>query len=127
MKLSKFLKLMGMLTIVGLCYTRLQMSIIDLAYRGKAKEKIIHQLVEDNGNLTYTILTLKSANNLGIQLLTDQNELHFADSSQVMRVSFHPTVSSLHPGSIEVADNKKSNPLLSLLSLDTKAEARNRP
>ena len=68
---------MGFITLLALVYTHMQMQIIELAYRGKAKEKQIRKLIENNSHLTSAILALKSSNNLGDKLLADQNQMQF--------------------------------------------------
>ena len=71
-----------------LLYIHMQMKIFELSYNGKDKEKIIHELNDSNGALSHQILTLKSANNLGNQLLDhDNNNLQFMDKERVMTVS----------------------------------------
>ena len=58
-----------------------------ISYNGKDKEKIIHELNDSNGALSHQILTLKSANNLGNQLLDRDNSLQFMDNVRVMTIS----------------------------------------
>ena len=65
----------------------MQMKIFELSYNGKDKEKIIHELNDSNGALSHQILTLKSANNLGNQLLDRDNSLQFMDNERVMTVT----------------------------------------
>ena len=65
----------------------MQMKIFELSYNGKDKEKIIHELNDSNGALSHQILTLKSANNLGNQLLDHDNSLQFMDNERVMTVA----------------------------------------
>ncbi|MCK5178691.1 MAG: hypothetical protein KAR32_04110, partial [Candidatus Omnitrophica bacterium] len=66
MHLCKFLKFMGVVIVLALTYIHMQMQIVDLAYRGNNKEQQIRTLIEENGNTTYKILMLKSANHLGV-------------------------------------------------------------
>jgi hypothetical protein len=71
-----------------LLYIHMQTKIFELSYKGKDKEKIIHELNDSNGALSHQILTLKSANNLGNQLLDhDSNNLQFMDNERVMTVT----------------------------------------
>ena len=70
----------------ALLYIHMQMKIFELSYNGKDKEKIIHELNDSNGALSHQILTLKSANNLGNQLLENDNSLQFMDNERVMTV-----------------------------------------
>ena len=78
---------MCVLTALALVYIHMQMQIIDLAYRGKAKENQIRKLVEQNGNMSYTILTLKSANNLGYKMLAENSDMQFADQGDIVRIA----------------------------------------
>ena len=73
-------------TIIALLYIHMQMRIFELSYNGKDKEKMIHELNDSNGALSHQILTLKSANNLGNQLLDHDNSLQFMDNERVMTV-----------------------------------------
>ena len=51
-------------------------------YRPESKEKEIRKLIEANGNILYTILSLKSANHLGIKLLTEDSAKYCSKASQ---------------------------------------------
>jgi hypothetical protein len=110
------------LTLLALVYIHLQMQIVDLAYQGKAKEKTIRKLVETNGNITYTILSLKSAHNLGKRLLQDDSNMQFVHPDDVIQVS---TSSDIFQVSLteSSAIKEKKNLLLSLLSFGTQAQA----
>ncbi len=123
MRLIKFLKLMGFLTLVSLIYIHLQMRIFDLAYQGKTKEKSIRELTDQNSQLTYDILKLKSSQNLGGKLLTESSDLRFLDQSQIVRV---PTAQLSKATPREVLPQEiqqKSNFLTNLFSLRSQAEA----
>lgn len=88
MSLKVYFKVASFVTIIALLYIHMQMKIFELSYNGKDKEKIIHELNDSNGALSHQILTLKSANNLGNQLLDhDNNNLQFMDNERVMTVS----------------------------------------
>jgi len=87
MSLKVYFKIAVFTTIMALLYIHMQMRIFELAYNGKDKEKIIHELNDSNGALSHQILTLESANNLGNQLLDHDNSLQFMDNERVMRVS----------------------------------------
>jgi len=86
MNLKVYFKIAAFATIIALLYIHMQMKIFELAYNGKDKEKMIHELNDSNGALSHQILTLKSANNLGIQLLDHDNSLQFMDNERVMKV-----------------------------------------
>ncbi len=87
MSLKVYFKIAAFTTIMALLYIHMQMKIFELSYNGKDKEKIIHELNDSNGALSHQILTLKSANNLGNQLLDHDNSLQFMDNERVMTVS----------------------------------------
>jgi len=63
------------------------MQIIDLAYRGNIKEQKIRGLIEKNGNSTYKILMLKSANHLGGTMLEENSDMQFADTNDVVEIT----------------------------------------
>ena len=86
MSLKVYFKIAASTTIIALLYIHMQMKIFELSYNGKDKEKIIHELNDSNGALSHQILTLKSANNLGNQLLDHDNSLKFMDNERVMKV-----------------------------------------
>ena len=87
MSLKVYFKMAAFVTIIALLYIHMQMRIFELSYNGKDKEKIIHELNDSNGALSHQILTLKSANNLGNQLLDHDNSLQFMDNERVMTVA----------------------------------------
>ena len=69
MSLKTCMKLMSFATLAALIYIHMQTQIVELAYKGKDKEKRIHELMDNQGMLTHQILTLKSSNHLGHELL----------------------------------------------------------
>ena len=87
MSLKVYFKIALFVTVMCLLYIHMQMNIFELSYNGKDKEKIIHELNDSNGALSHQILTLKSANNLGNQLLDHDNSLQFMDNERVMTVT----------------------------------------
>lgn len=101
------------------------MEIIDLAYQGKSKEQTIRKLSDENGRITYTILTLKSANNLGYKMLTEDSDMQFADPNEIIQISTPEGFLSEEVDEQEKVSTK-SNPLLSLLSFGSSAEAKGR-
>lgn len=112
MKLSRLIKWMIFVTILGVVYINMQMQIIELAYRGKAKEKQIRKLIEYNSHLTSSILTLKSSNNLGDKLLADNKEMQFLAPQNIVEV----TVKKI-PVSRKTSQEKASKNVTDLLSL----------
>ena len=124
MKLTKFLKGMGMITILSVIYINLQVQIYDFAYQAKKKEKDLRRLVDHNGNMTYNILKLKSANHLGVKLLTEKSTMQFMDSTNVINLETHmPLKKEQRPAAGENLE-KKSNILASIFSLRSQAEAK---
>lgn len=107
------------MTLLSLVYIHMQMQTIHMAYRGKQKQKEIHQVIESNGNLQYAILNLKSSSHLGGALLTEKSKMQFADASHIVQVSFYPEASRE-----ETALPRQANSLLNLLSFATEAEAK---
>ena len=81
---------MAFATVTALVYINMQTQIVDLAYKGKDKQKNIHELMETNGALTHQILTLKSANNLGSRLLEKDGTLQFMGQDHVMTLVMSP-------------------------------------
>ena len=110
---------MCVLTALALIYIHMQMQIIDLAYRGKSKENQIRKLVEQNGNISYTILTLKSANNLGYKMLAENSDMQFADQGDIIRIATprdQHKVKKAETESKQMAMEPKTGSLFSALS-----------
>lgn len=123
MRLPKFIRWMFACTIFALIYIHMQMQIFALAYQVKSKEKEIIELSETNGMITYDILRLKSANNLGGKLLNEESKLRFRDQESVVRlVAAESMTSAKNAVPVEV-QQKKTNALLSLFSLKPAPEA----
>jgi hypothetical protein len=126
MRLAAVIKSAALLTLVCLGYVHLQMKIIELAYQGKSREKQIRNLIEENGTVTYNILTLTSSINLGHRLLDDNMKMTFVDPGNVITMSASGDVFNDGPvDASEVArtsDYRKS--IFGLLSLGSSAEAR---
>ncbi len=121
MSLKTYFKVAVFATIMSLLYIHMQMKIFELAYNGKDKEKIIHELADTNGALTHQILTLKSANNLGNQLLEKENSLQFMDRGRVMTVV--SSAASRVPG-LAAPKVKVENPIWNLFSFLGAQEAK---
>ena len=111
-------------TIVALAYIHMQMQIIDLAYQGNQKEHQIKKLIEENGNATYKILMLKSANHLGVVLLNEDSDMQFADTNDVIQIAASEKfLMENHLGS-KPKLAKRTNPFLNILSFGIEAEAK---
>ena len=122
MKISKICKSMVMLTSLSLIYIHMQMQIFDSAYQAKKREQFIKRLSEENGNLTYNILKLKSSHNLGNKLLSEKSDMKFMDHTQIVRLE-SPQPARVNTVVITAVE-KKTNPILSFLSLKSQAEAK---
>lgn len=124
MKLTKFLKGMAIVTIFSVIYINLQVQIYDFAYQAKKKEKDIRRLVDHNGNVTYNILKLKSANHLGVKLLAENSNMQFMDSSNVVQLESHISLKKEQRPAASSKTEKKPNVLASIFSLRSQAEAK---
>ena len=124
MRLSRFLKFIIAGTILALIYTQMQMQIFTLAYRGKFKEKQIRKLIEENGNVTYSILTLKSSSHLGGKMLSEESVMEFAGPRDVVELTMPRTFMPKEQLKKPERSEKPSSSLLSLISLKSEqAEA----
>ena len=124
MRLSRFFQILGFTTVLAVVYIHMQMQIIDLAYQGNKKEQSIQKLIEENGNANYTILMLKSANNLGATMLDDNSDMQFSDSDDIVRIAASEIRPEEKPLGADTVIAKRSNSLMSLLSFGNLAEAR---
>lgn len=124
MKLVTFIKTMGIITLLSLTYIHMQMQIFDLAYLGKDKEKMIYQLNQQNQNLTYAILRIKSANNLGFEMLGDKSGMQFVNPNNIIHISSGQKL--LDDQDIESTQLSSVNmsPLTNIISFASRAEAR---
>src|SRR5258708_702038 len=120
MSLKVYFKFAAFTTIMALLYIHMQMKIFELSYNGKDKEKIIHELNDSNGALSHQILTLRSANNLGNQLLDHDNSLQFMDNERVMTV----TTSARGMQHLAQPKTRAVNPMWSLFSFLGAQEAK---
>lgn len=84
MNLTAWFKVMSFATVTSLIYIHMQMQIVELAYKGKDKEKHVHELMDHNGALANQILTLKSADHLGREVLGRDGGLGFMGHERVV-------------------------------------------
>lgn len=85
MKLSKFLAMLFVVTVFSLVYIELQAQIYDLGYKGEKKKNHIQKLADVRSDLTYNIYKLKSANHIGIKLLSAEDpKMKFIDGSHII-------------------------------------------
>ncbi|MFH1360077.1 MAG: hypothetical protein ABIJ41_03460 [Candidatus Omnitrophota bacterium] len=123
MKLCRCLRVLMMVTLMSLIYIHLQVQIYDLAYQGKNKQKKIRNLLDDKGDTVYDICMLKSANHLGVTLLTDGSDMQFLDKDQIVEVKVRDRAGDARLASA-VSPKKEPNIFAKLFSLKAQAEAR---
>lgn len=125
MSLANWARLMSFVTVTALVYIHVQTQIVDLAYKGKAKERRFHELMDNNGTLTHQILAMKSASYLGQALLEKDEGLKFLGHDRVMTM---PGPAATAPA-VKIKA-KAENPLRELLTFlapqDAKAWDRDR-
>lgn len=122
MNLKVWIKWMSLTTVIALIYIHMQMQIFDLAYQGEDKEKRMHELRDINGLLTHQILTLKSVNHLGNQLLEKKSSLQFISHDAVMTLTA-PVSMTAGPSGLPVK-SKNVTPWWNFLSLLAPQDAR---
>ena len=123
MRSSGFIKLIICMTVVALIYIHMQMRIFELAYQRESHEQRIKLLLEQKGESNYRILKLKSANYLGLKMLTDGSGMQFIDSDNIMQISTSKKLFGNNSNHSEETKKEKVNPLLSFMSMATQAEA----
>lgn len=112
-------------TIVALSYIHMQMQIFDLAYLGKDQEMAIAKLDQQKQMLTYTILNIKSVHNLGHEMLGEEAGMQFANPSNIVLISSsRPNDLDAQPENTQLSAVTK-NPLSTIFSFASRAEARN--
>ena len=121
MNLSKFIRGIGIVTMISLIYIHLQIQIYDLAYQGKDKENEMIALAESNANTTYDIIKLKSAHHLGGRLLQEDAKLCFLDHQNVVRLVTADTINE--ETAVASIPQSKPNPLLSFFTPKAEAQA----
>ncbi len=124
MNLARSIKILGVVTIISLCYIHFQVQIINLAYKCKAKEKKIKELIDQNGSAEYSILSLKSSSYLGHKILSGDSDMNFVHPSKVIRLSIPVISEEIASLGSKSKKQKKSNPLLSLISFGSEAQAK---
>ena len=116
---------MVFLTALSLIYIQLQVQIYDLGYQGEIKKTEAQRLTDDNGYAAYNVSRLKSANNLGVKLLTNNSKMQFLDNKHIVRLK--APVELLDGDYLAKAQMhrlaKKPNLLAGVFSLKSQAEA----
>ncbi len=113
---------MSSATVMALIYINMQMQIVDLAYKGKDKERKMRELNDSNGALDHQILSLKSANYLGQEILDKDGGLQFMGHDRVMLYSAPALRAPSRP--LEKPRVKAEAPLWNLLSFLSPQEAK---
>lgn len=125
MRLATFIKLMFALTLLSLSYIHMQMQIFDLAYLGTDQEHAIARLDQRKQMLTYSILSIKSAHNLGHEMLGEEAGMQFANPDNIVLISSNdPNNEGAQLENTQLSAANK-NPLSAILSFASRAEARN--
>lgn len=124
MKLVKCVKCILLVSVLSLVYIHLQMQIFDLAYSGKKSEKIAKKIYEANQQIHYQIYSLKSAQNIGSKLLTQNDKMQFVNKNAIVQLvaADSPVIEVNQIQGLESAKKRRS--IISLLSLDFQREAR---
>lgn len=123
MSLLRFIKWVLVMTVMSLVYIHMQMQIYASGYERVAYEKQVRKLLEKNGDVTHTILTLTSADNLGRSVLEKDSRMQFMDSKDI--VALRTSEKNIaRADSLEQKISRKVNPLLSLLSFEGEAQAK---
>ena len=115
---------MLVVTMVAVSYIHMQMQIFDLAYLGKDQERAIARLDQQKQQLTYNVLSIKSAHNLGHEMLGDESEMEFANPNDIVLISATETdVIDQQPADRQLTAANR-NMFLNVLTFATRAEAR---
>ena len=113
---------MSFATMTALVYIHMQTQIVDLAYKGKDKEKRVHELMDNNGVLTHQIVSLKSANYLGQEILEKDEGLQFMGHDRMMTFSSPAAGVAVRPS--QKPGMKAQSPLWTWLSFLSPREAK---
>ena len=124
MQLFRLLKILVTATVFCLVYIHMQMQIFELAYQGKKKANTIAALMEENSMVKTDILEMKSSKSLGVKLLGDQASMQFRDESNVIQLVTRPSPEPLTDQVALSPSPRRENPLLSLISFGSQAEAK---
>lgn len=124
MRLSKFIQWSVSATFVALIYIHLQMQIYDFAYQRTAKENQIRILKEHNGDVLHKVLTLKSANHLGLKLLSKDSSMRFISKENIIQVASPSVQGKKSLVAQDKGTQRKNNLLASLFNGGAQAEAK---
>lgn len=122
MNLAAWFKLMVFATVTALLYTHMQMQIVELAYKGKERERRVHELMDNNGAIKHAILTLRSANHLGQEILAKDDGLQFMGHDRVMVLSTPKAKQLMQPA--QKPKIKAESPMMNWLSFLSIPEAK---
>ncbi len=112
MRITIFLKLMGVLTCMAVLYTHLQVKIYHLGYQGQARAQQIDRLAEKNSLVKNDILRLTSSTHIGRELLQKEDHYRFASRTNVIEVE--EADAALTQGWSAAGSDSRINPFLTI-------------
>lgn len=116
MTFAKTIKIISFITLICVVYVHMQIKIFGLAYQGKTKENNIRTINEENGRLTYAILTLKSASHIGDRMLNEKSNMQFRNPQDIVTL----TTPSDHLGNEDIIQQaelkREEKPIFNFLS-----------
>lgn len=118
MKLSKFLFIMVIITIVSVVYVQQQISLLKLSYEIKDKEKTLQELLDKNKISMYNVFVLKAPASLEKRLIVKNVRLEMPQEWQLVSL---PEV-EVREGLV-LGKPKLKNVLLGIFNLRSQAEA----
>jgi len=119
MKLSRFLLIMGMVTLFSLLYVYQQTEIMRFAYVGQKRVTVFDDLLDKNSVLRYNINKSASLVHIG-GLILNRTDLQMPDNFQLVRLA--PLKQNLKVNA--QAFNNKENVISRLFGIKRQAEAR---
>lgn len=88
MRLFRFLAAAILVTSLTLIYVRQQVELVKLGYRIEMQQKSFAEVLDQNADLRYNVIALKSPQNLQRQfLLAGLEEFHIVEGRQVVRLA----------------------------------------
>ncbi len=124
MRLSKFFIAIFLVTVLSLVYIDLQVQIYSLGYQGEGKKTELQKLRDYHSDVSLNIYKLKSSNNLGVRLLSDNSKMKFLDQRNIVKLEA-PLELAAQPAlaTARISGSTKPNLLARMFSLRSQAEA----
>jgi len=91
MSLKRFFTLCLVVTVFALIYIQMQVTIYDLAYRGKQQADQAFKLADSNTHAAVNIARLKTARHLGSWFFDKNADVDFASRSNIVDVEASPS------------------------------------